>query len=253
MTTTKKEIIRAFLKSIETGDPAPLAHVKAYKQHNLGIADGLEGLGQVLQALPKGSARVRTVRLLEDGDYVVAHTEYEFFGPKVGFDVFRFEGERIVEHWDNLGERQASPNPSGRTQLDGPAEVTDRERTAANKELVMGFVKAILLGGQFDKLGQFVDGDRYLQHNPLIGDGVQALGAALAHLASQGQAIVYERVHRVLGEGNFVLTVSEGKLGPTPTAYYDLFRVENGKIVEHWDVIEAIPPRDQWANSNGKF
>ena len=63
----------------------------------------------------------------------------------------------------------------------------------------------------------------------------------------------YERVHKVLGEGNFVLTVCEGTLGEEHVAFYDLFRVEQGKIAEHWETIEAIPPRDQWQNQNGKF
>jgi len=63
----------------------------------------------------------------------------------------------------------------------------------------------------------------------------------------------YTRVHRVLGEGNFVLAMSEGTFGGNPTSFYDLFRVENGKIAEHWDTIETIPPKSEWKNANGKF
>jgi predicted SnoaL-like aldol condensation-catalyzing enzyme len=63
----------------------------------------------------------------------------------------------------------------------------------------------------------------------------------------------YDRVHRILGKGNFVLAVSEGSFAGTPSAFYDLFRVEAGKIAEHWDTIEAIPPRSDWKNANGKF
>src|SRR5262249_3110031 len=163
----------------------------------------------------------------EDGDFVVAHTEYDFFGPKVGFDVFRFEADKIVEHWDNLGERSASANGSGRTQLDGPTEIVDRDRTDANKRLVAEFVQTGLLDQPLAKAAGFVDG--YLQHNPLVGDGLPALGALLEQLAKQGSPIVYDKLHRVLGEGNFVLTVSEGRFGPSPTAYYDLFRIDNGK------------------------
>ena len=63
----------------------------------------------------------------------------------------------------------------------------------------------------------------------------------------------YERIHKVLGEGNFVLVVSEGSLGGEATSFYDLFRVGDGKIAEHWDTIEAIPRRSTWKNENGKF
>ena len=63
----------------------------------------------------------------------------------------------------------------------------------------------------------------------------------------------YETIHKVLGEGNFILTMSEGKLGDDPTAYYDLFWIENGLIVEHWDVITTIPAKSEWKNDSGKF
>jgi predicted SnoaL-like aldol condensation-catalyzing enzyme len=69
-----------------------------YIQHNLAVADGLAGFGAVLQALPKGSAKANTVRAFQDGNFVFTHTEYNFFGPKIGFDIFRFEEGKIVEH-----------------------------------------------------------------------------------------------------------------------------------------------------------
>ena len=254
MTTQKQQVV-ALLKSIETGDPAPVASVNPdkYIQHNLAVGDGLAGLGAVLQLLPKGSAKVNTVRVFQDGDRVFAHTEYDFFGPKIGFDVFRFENGKIVEHWDNLQETPAKPNPSGRTMIDGPAQATDLDRTAANKALVKAFVEDILVAGRMDKLAGYFDGDRYHQHNPQIGDGLSGLGAALQALAQAGIALKYDRVHMVLGEGNFVLVASEGTFGGKHVAFYDLFRVQNGKIAEHWDTIEAIPARSEWKNDNGKF
>lgn len=65
--------------------------------------------------------------------------------------------------------------------------------------------------------------------------------------------MTYKRNHKILGEGNFVLSISEGIFLNEDVAFYDLFRIENGKIVEHWDVIENIPPRSEWKNDNGKF
>jgi predicted SnoaL-like aldol condensation-catalyzing enzyme len=82
---------------------------------------------------------------------------------------------------------------------------------------------------------------------------LSGLGEALEHLANEGITMKYYQVHMVLREGNFVLVVSEGYFGDQHTAFYDLFRVENDKIAEHWDVIETIPSKDQWKNNNGKF
>jgi predicted SnoaL-like aldol condensation-catalyzing enzyme len=251
VTMSNKAKAVAFLKSIETGDTTPFGFVGAYKQHNLDLPDGPEGLVATLAQLPKGSARVDTVRAFEDDDFVFTHTEYDFFGPKIGFDVFRFENGKIAEHWDNLQTTPTAPNPSGRTMIDGPTGGEGARE--ANKKLVRGFVEDVLLAGRMDRISRYVDGDHYIQHNPAIGDGIKALGAALTALAEQGKAIRYERVHRVLGDGNFVLVMSEGTFGEQKTAYFDLFRVDYGKIAEHWDVIQAIPPREAWKNPNGKF
>ena len=131
MSINYKQQIVDLLKSIETGDSKPVGHInpKKYIQHNLAVGDGLEGFGAVLQQLPKGSAKVNTVRVFQDGGYVFAHTDYNFFGPKVGFDIFRFENGLIVEHWDNLQEKPMAPNPSGRTMLDGSTQAIDSKST----------------------------------------------------------------------------------------------------------------------------
>ena len=253
--TSKKDQVVQLLKSIESGDAKPVGYINPnkYKQHNLMVGDGLAGFGAVLQQLPKGSAKVNTVRVIQDGNYVVTHTEYNFFGPKIGFDVFRFESGKIVEHWDNLQVTPTSPNPSGRTMIDGSAEIKDVNKTAANKKLVRAFVEDILVKGKMDKLAGYFNGDQYLQHNPQIGDGLSGLGAALKAMAEQGITMKYDRIHKVLGEGNFVLVISEGSFAGKPTSFYDLFRVEAGKIAEHWDTIENIPAKADWKNKNGKF
>jgi predicted SnoaL-like aldol condensation-catalyzing enzyme len=255
MTANFKAPVLAFLKSIETGDPAPAAIVNAnrYVQHNLAVGDGLVGLGAALAGLPAGSARVDTVRVFQDGHFVFAHSDYNFFGPKIGFDVFRFEDAKIVEHWDNLQPTPAGPNPSGRSMIDGPTAVTDLDRTEANKARVGAFVDDILVQGRMDRLAGYFDGDHYLQHNPGVADGLSGLGAALESMARAGVSMKYDRLHQLLGEGNFVLAISEGQFGGQHVAFYDLFRVQEGMIAEHWDTIEPIPPRAEWRNDNGKF
>jgi predicted SnoaL-like aldol condensation-catalyzing enzyme len=103
-----KQQVLDLLKSLETGDPKPAAaiHSGKYIQHNLAVGDGVQGLLAVLKAAPP--IKVKAVRVFQDGDFVFAHTEYDFFGPKIGFDIFRFEQGRIVEHWDNLQETPRS-------------------------------------------------------------------------------------------------------------------------------------------------
>ncbi len=249
-----KEKTVALLNSFNTGDQTPISYInpKKYIQHNLSVGDGLEGFGAVMQHAPPQGFKANVVRAFEDGDYVFTHTEYDFFGPKAGFDVFRFEDGLIVEHWDNLLEVQPA-NPSGHTQFDGATEVTDFDKTEANKQVVKDLLENVFMKGEMDKIATYINPTKYIQHNPNVPDGLDGLGSAMKMMAESGMSMTYEKIHKVLGEGNFVLTMSEGKLGAAPTAYYDLFRLENGQIVEHWDVIAPIPPKSEWKNDNGKF
>ncbi len=254
-TLSNKEKAVALLNSFNTGDPTPISYVNPskYIQHNLGVGDGLEGFGEVMKMKPPQGFKANVVRAFQDGDYVVAHTEYDFFGPKAGFDVFRFEDGLIVEHWDNLSEI-TPPNPSGRTQFDGAVDIIDLDKTEDNKNLVRSFVQEVLMDGKLDNLTSFINPNQYLQHNSGIADGLDGLGNALKYFAENGLVLEYDQVHKVLGEGNFVLTMSEGKFGKGDhVAYYDLFRIEDGLIVEHWDIIQPIPPKSEHKNDNGKF
>ena len=57
----------------------------------------------------------------------------------------------------------------------------------------------------------------------------------------------------MLAEENFVLCVSEGEADGVHSAFYDLFRIADGYIVEHWDMTEKVAPKSEWKNDNGKF
>lgn len=255
MDLSNKEKVVALLTSLETGDQQPVSYInpEKYIQHNLMVGDGLAGFGEVLKQLPEGSVKANVVRAFQDGDYAFTHTEYDFFGPKIGFDVFRFEDGLIVEHWDNLQEIASQRNPSGRTQIDGPTKVIDLDKTDANKTLVKGFVRDVLQGANPGTITEYCSTVQYLQHNPNVGDGLDALGKALEEMAKAGTPMIYTENHMILGEGNFVLTVSEGQFLGKHVAFYDLFRIDGGKTVEHWDAIEEIPLKEAWKNDNGKF
>ena len=236
-----------------TGDTEKAASLLAegYIQHNLAYGTGkgaFVGSVAYLASAPVKTT-VNNIRAFEDGDKVFLQTVYNFAGAgeQVAFDIFRFdENGKIAEHWDNLAAK-AEPNPSGRTQIDGTKEIKDTDKTEANRELVKNFLYDVMQGKRPEKTPDYFDGDSYLA------DGLSGLGAALAALAEQNIQMIYTATHQVLAQGNFVLAVSEGTFGGAPTSYYDLWRVENGKIAEHWDVMETIADKSTWQNQNGKF
>lgn len=249
----------ALINTFATGDTDTARSLLAdgYIQHNLAYGTGADAFIGSVEYLASVDVKttVNNIRAFEDDDKVFLQTIYNFAGAgeQVAFDIFRFdENGKIAEHWDNLADL-AKPNPSGHTQTDGTMEVTDLDKTEENRKLVKNFLYDVMQGNNLDKTPDYFDGDKYIQHKTGIADGVSGLNDALGALAEQGISMVYDEVHMVLAQGNFVLAVSEGTFGGAPTSYYDLWRVENGKIAEHWDVMETIADKSTWQNENGKF
>ena len=256
---TQIEKALALIDTFATGDTDTAKELLAedYIQHNLAYGTGRDAFISSVEYLASADEKttVENIRAFEDGDKVFLQTVYNFAGAgeQVAFDIFRFDNEgKIAEHWDNLAAK-AEPNPSGHTQIDGTMEVTDLDKTEENRKLVEDFLYDVMQGNNLDKTPDYFDGDTYIQHNTGIADGVSGLNEALAALAEQNIPMIYTTTHQVLAQGNFVLAVSEGTFGDKPTAYYDLWRVENGKIAEHWDVMETIADKSTWQNQNGKF
>ena len=257
MTNVQKAL--ALIETFASGDTekARSLLVEGYIQHNLAYGTGRDAFIGSVEYLASASVKttVNNIRAFEDGNKVFLQTVYNFAGAgeQVAFDIFRFDEDGLIaEHWDNLAAK-AAPNPSGRTQIDGMHELKDLDKTEENRELVNRFLYDVMQGHNPDKTASYFDGDTYIQHNTGIADGVSGLGAALAALSEQGIQMIYSKTHQVLAQGNFALAVSEGTFGGTPTSYYDLWRVEKGKIAEHWDVMETIAEKSTWQNLNGKF
>jgi predicted SnoaL-like aldol condensation-catalyzing enzyme len=228
---------------------------ESFKQHDPNLADGLAGMKSFAAEVASSPAADITIyRTLVDSDFVLLHSRYQgvrSHAAVIAFDLFRFKEGKIVEHWGGQ-EAEAPPNLSGRTQVDGPTEVLDHEKTEENRTLVRTYRETVMVSLRFDRIEEFVEDAHYAQHASQIGDGIARLRDRIASVAKEGGQL-YLTPRRFVAEGNFVLVLSEGDLPSGPTALYDLFRVQNGKIVEHWDVLTPIPPRDQWRNSNGPF
>lgn len=181
-----------------------------YKQHSPMVKDGKAGLLEALaylkqQPLPteRSSPVVRTIA---DGDFVMLHMNVAFMGKSVAVvDLYRLEEGKLAEHWDGMQEQPAS-------MTDGTSGISDPELTASNKLLVEHFFRTP------DEA--FLAPD-YRSHNPGV--------SGLEHLPVE--------IHRIIGEGNFVM-VQSTKAG---CVYYDICRLQEGLLAEHWRVMQAIP------------
>ncbi len=226
-----------------------------YRQHSTGVPDGREGFtsffDEFLERTPQRDIEV--VRGWVDGQYVFLHVFQSLNGGEaqwVTADIFDTDSEgKLIEHWDVISAF-AAKTPSGHTNIDGPTQVVDLEHTGPNKALVHRAIETLLMrGGDPSRAAEFIDASQYTQHSPELADGLEPFAA---RLEDPTRSLWYERTVLTVGRGNFVATLSETSSDEQRHAQVDVFRVEGGKIVEHWDAIEPCPPPEELVNS-GKF
>ncbi|KIC45135.1 mucin [Ruegeria sp. ANG-S4] len=255
---TPKELVLALFSAafIEHDPDAARQLVTAdYIQHDPQVPTGAEGLMGLIPLVQQSGMTATTHRVITEGDMVVLHNTYDnadaFGAPSLAaFDIFRVEDGKIAEHWDNL-QPIPETTASGRGMTDGPTEITDLDKTQANKALVLGFVRDVLGGAAPENVTNYMDPEVYMQHNPSIEDGLSGLMVAIESFAAQGMVITKFEPQFAVAEGNFVFVATDAIMGGEPWAFFDLWRVEDGKIVEHWDVVSPIPA--EMAHDNGKF
>jgi predicted SnoaL-like aldol condensation-catalyzing enzyme len=226
-----------------------------YIQHSTGVRDGVEGFVAFFENfLARNPKReIQLVRTLVDGDHVFVQAyqslndgEYQY----VTTDFFDTDqDDKIIEHWDVIA-LYAERTPSGHTSVDGPTEILDLEKTQENKALVRELITQLFMpGGDRSRIREFISEACFIQHSKDAPDGLPALEALLE---LEPAALVYTEIVLMVGQGNFVATLSRAFLDGQPLAQVDLFRLEGGRVVEHWDNSEPVPDPSEWVNS-GKF
>ena len=254
---TNLEKANAIVMAFETGDPSVLDHIdETYIQHNLAFPDGKDAIRGFFSGEPTG-IKPTIHRAFEDGDYGVLHSTYAGSWnegtPQVAFDVFRFANGVATEHWDNLLD-VAPPNPSGRTQVDGidrrPGSRKDSREQGTGSPAYGYRVRRRRLQ-QYHRTSLTVNCISSTIHQWRM---VSMVSTPLsAKWPKEGLTMEYDTCHYLLGQGDFVLTMADGRFGGGPVAYYDLFRLASGRVVEHWDIVAPIPAKSEWQNENGKF
>jgi predicted SnoaL-like aldol condensation-catalyzing enzyme len=121
-----------------------------------------------------------------------------------------------------------------------------------NKQTVVAYLEQALNAKQPAEAVAAYVGPRYIQHNPQAADGPEAFIAFVKSFAQQFPDLHID-IKRVIAEGDLVVTHSllTAAPGDRGTAVADIFRVEDGKIVEHWDVLQPVP--ETAANDNTMF
>lgn len=225
-----------------------------YTQHSTGVRDGIEGFVEFFEPFIQRNPKrdIQIVRGLVDGQYVFVHAYQSLNDGETEWVTMDFfdtdEDDKIIEHWDVIAPYAAN-TPSGHTSTDGATEITDLDKTEANKAVVRAFIEDVLKCKAPEKIDDYISSETYIQHNREVADGLDSFKPLALQ---ENNPLVYKRLVLIVGQGNFVATLCEAHWEGSPYAQADLFRLENGFIVEHWDIAEPVPPEEEWVNS-GKF
>lgn len=228
-----------------------------YTQHSTGVRDGVEGFVEFFEPfIERNPVReIDIVRAFVDGRFVFVQADQNLNDGEsrwVTTDLFDTDGNgKIIEHWDVIHARGGT-NPGGHNQVDGATEITDLHLTEINKEIVRRLLTEAFCEVPTAPLSDFISSETYINHNPDAPDGLEALQAMDASSRERGEALFYREVHRIVGQGNFVVSFAHQVWNGIDYAAFDIFRLENGLIVEHWDNVETLPPAEELVNS-GKF
>ncbi|MEU9413480.1 hypothetical protein AB0E08_48405 [Streptomyces sp. NPDC048281] len=193
----------------------------------------------VLAAIDDTTGRKNQVhRVLAHGDLVVTHatTAVPDGGQAVAFDLWQITDGRITGHWGDQ-EPLVEQTANGHTQVDGVAVLDATADTDTTRKVAEDTVRTILVNNDFSDLERYLAGESYIQHNPRFADGISGLAAALGELAKSGHSLKYSDVLDVVAERNFAYVRSAGVFAGTDFVFHDLFRVADGRAVEHWDVM----------------
>ena len=223
-----------------------------YTQHSTGVENGAEGFLKFfepfLERNPKREMEI--VRIFEDGPWVFCSAYQslnEGAAQWVTMDMFYTDTDGLIlEHWDTIAPF-VEQTQSGAHMVHGTAEVNLGVDTAKSKSLVLEFTKQVLQERSYDKISRFM-ADDFIQHAATIGAGIAGMDTWLR----SGEAGDYEMLFKLIGQGDFVATYGKRFAGGQNIAVFDVYRVVDDKIVEHWMNEEAIGPRETWGNS-GKF
>ncbi|MDW3178806.1 MAG: hypothetical protein R8J94_15550 [Acidimicrobiia bacterium] len=251
---------RLYLEGIRDGkvrDAVETYTGDRYTQHSTGVRDGVEGFVEFFEPfIEKNRVRdIEIVRSYVDGRFVFLQAAQSLNNGRdrwVTTDLFDTDRNgKIIEHWDVI-HALGGENPSGHTQVDGAVGITDRDRTEANKEIVRRLLTEAFCESPTADFSEFISSDTYINHNPDAPDGLDSLVEMDRGARERGEALFYRKVHRIIGQGNFVVSLGHQVWNNIDYAAFDIFRLEDGLIVEHWDNVETLPHGDDLVNS-GKF
>lgn len=252
--TAKAKDFEAFMKI--GADP--------YIQHSPDMKDGWEPVWKLTTERPPGfsSKQIKWIGrngMLDNGNFLLMLREVDRADgtpPSKIVDLMRFDSEgKYAEHWD-IRQALSKKTKSGNSEtgaaskfVNNPVDYAEAEEEK-NKKRAVKYLNSAFNQGELPKALKEFAYPEYVQHNPMIPDGIKPLiGASESgKLSNHCYDIKY-----VLAQNDLVVVYSKLTEGEKINAVIDIFRIRDGKMVEHWDVVQAVPDDKEMPHSNGMF
>lgn len=231
-------------------------------QHNQEEPDGSKGLVEFFEKnyWSKGvKMDAKIIRIIAEGDLVFTQSRWAPPGNNEPFakgsfaigDIYRVKDGKLVEHWD-IGQPVPESSVNGNSMFDGGTfHPEPKEVQQANKKVVLAYFQEALNKRNYDALDDIVSND-WIAHNPIEKSGREELKNLFRGFVAQIPEI-HADTKRLIAEGNFVVAHNHYTLkkkdrgndfAQPSGATFDIFRLEKGVIVEHWDIgLQGIPAK----------
>jgi predicted SnoaL-like aldol condensation-catalyzing enzyme len=226
------ECYRKIIRDLDISHVDKYVH-EHYIQHSPTVKDGKAGLLEMIGFLktmpkPKHITPSPIIRVIADQDMVAVHLDVRFMGKRLAvLDLMRVSDGKLAEHWD-AGQVQPEIYDTPVTMTNGISTIEDSVDVNKSKNLIRDFYIQTLPAKYLT--------NNFIDHNPTSG-------------------ILYyprvKKVHRIIGEGNFVVVQCECVALNKTIARYSIFKIEDDKIAEHWSVEQEVP--ETMAHNNGMF
>lgn len=235
-----------------------------YIQHSPDLADGWKPVWDLLADRPDGfsSKQMKWLGqggLLDNGRYLIMLREVnrgDSTPPSKIVDIMKFDEQgKYAEHWD-IRQGLAEKTASGRSETGAADEFVQNpvsyspETETANKKTAAAFLEMAFNQGKLGEALEKYVSKTYVQHNPLIPDGSAPVLAIFE--AGKMPPLKYD-IQLIAAQSDLVVVFSKVTAADTTMAVVDILRVRDGKLVEHWDVMQPVPDAAEMPHTNGMF
>lgn len=233
MQITLKDAAISFLSAYSKKNPQALEfiHPRHYRCNSNFHYPGLLGFAEKMLRQQQLATEIKPIKAIQDGNFVSTLSFISGVFSGMSIDIFRFKGNKIIEHWEN---HEAAPANHFEHSISGitESEIQDINKTEVYKKMAFDFVTHVFIGNNPKLLKKYTHPIQFKCYN--LQQKLNEAGNDSIRTFSQNiKKQTYLNILNVIGEGNHVTVYCDGMKQGKPYRFCDLFVFLDNKIIEH--------------------